>query len=309
MSVCTVIGRMDHSQLITTLSVLQPMNRKSSSSGSSLFASRSQSGEVKPANPATTSKSIITRAGGSNLAIEDEDDISADFDEDMDFTKEEGAYITTQSSKLSEVERKLAAMEKDNADLVSLRLESDLRGSKSDPIDKEVSFDAEGDYSEEDFESGSENKDEGESEVGDEDEAEESKSVASEDIEAMELSVGGAGSDSDTSFSGLNSDSLMKKGVEKGGSSSSSSARGSVSSASKNQTSGTSSYRPSVPKKKSSDEHDLSQSSADLEFSVSEFETSGSKGIDGDAGYDFTAAAIPPINAGRGPRSRPGGGW
>jgi hypothetical protein len=290
---------------------LQPLNRKSCSSGSSLFASRSQSGELKPVISTTASKSLITRAGGSNLAIEDEDDISADFDEDTDFSKEEGAYITSQSSKLSEVEKKLAAMEKDNADLVSLRLESDLRGSKNDPIDKnEVSFDAEGDYSEEDFESGSETKDQDESEQGDEDDAEESKSVASEDIEAMELSVGGAGSDSDTSFSGLNSDSLLKKGVEKGGSSSS--AKGSLSSAtvsaSKTPASSTSSYKPSVPKKKSSDEQDLSQSSADLEFSVSEFETSGSKGIDGDAGYDFTAAAIPPINAGRGPRSR-SGGW
>ena len=285
--------------------MFQPLNRKSSSSGSSLFASRSQSGELKPVNPTPANKSLITRAGGSNLAIEDEDDISADFDDDIDFSKEEGAYITSQSSKLSEVEKKLAAMEKDNADLVSLRLESDLRGSKNDPIDNEVSFEADGDYSEEDFESGSENKDLDESEGGDEDEAEESKSVASEDIEAMELSVGGAGSDSDTSFSGLNSDSLMKKGVEKGVSSSS--ARGGLSSASKNQVSSTSSYLPSMPKKKSSEEHDLSQSSADLEFSVSEFETSGSKGIDGDAGYDFTAAAIPPINAARGSRSRPGG--
>jgi hypothetical protein len=263
---------------------------------------------VKPINSTTASKSLITRAGGSNLAIEDEDDISADFDEDIDFSKEEGAYIASQSSKLSEVEKKLAAMEKDNADLVSLRLESDLRGSKNGPIDKnEVSFEAEGDYSEEDFESGSETKDQDESEGGDEDEAEESKSVASEDIEAMELSVGGAGSDSDTSFSGLNSDSLLKKAVEKGGSSSS--AKASLSSAivSKTPAGSTSSYKLSVPKKKSSDEHDLSQSSADLEFSVSEFEMSGSKGIDGDAGYDFTAAAIPPVNAGRGPRSRPGG--
>lgn len=294
---------------ITLLPVLlQPMQRKSSSSGSSLFASRSQSGDVLPAVSTTASKSMITRAGGSNLAIEDEEDISIDFDADEEYSKDKGAYISSQSSKLSEVEKKLAAMEKDNADLVSLRLESDLRGSKGDTIDNEASFEADGDYSEGDFESGSETKDQEESVGGDDDEAEESKSVASEDIEAMELSVGGAGSDSDTSFSGLNSDSLTKKGGEKGGSSSSASARGGLSGASKSLAGGATSYRPSVPKKKSSDEHDLSQSSADLEFSVSEFETSGSKGIDGDAGYDFTAAAIPPVNAGRGPRNR-SGGW
>ena len=103
-------------------------------------------------------------------------------------------------------------MEKDDVGLKSLRLQDD-KASKTAAKDTDLganNSEVEGDYSEGDFESDSENNS-----VVEANEV----SMASEDIEVMELSVGGAGSDSDSSFNAFNTDSskrLQEKDKEKG---------------------------------------------------------------------------------------------
>jgi hypothetical protein len=192
-------------------------------------------------------------------------------------------------------------MEKDDVGLKSLRLQDD-KASKAAAKDTDVgaNSEVEGDYSEGDFESDSENNS-----VIEANEV----SMASEDIEVMELSVGGAGSDSDSSFNAFNTDSskrLQEKDKGKG-----SSLRSNSSPPIKDTTSTT--REPINPKSngtqksKNQDENEVSQSSTELEISVTELELTGSKGIDGNSGYDFTAAAVPPSKSNWGPRDRTSG--
>lgn len=193
-------------------------------------------------------------------------------------------------------------MEKDDVGLKSLRLQDD-KASKTAAKDTDLganNSEVEGDYSEGDFESDSENNS-----VVEANEV----SMASEDIEVMELSVGGAGSDSDSSFNAFNTDSskrLQEKDKEKG------SNLWSHSSPLNNDTTSTT-KEPIKPKSngtqksKNQNENEVSQSSTELEISVSELELTGSKGIDGHSGYDFTAAAVPPSKSNWGPRDRTSG--
>jgi hypothetical protein len=90
-----------------------------------------------------------------------DEDNSEEFDADADFSKDEGTYVSSHSSKLSEVERKLAQMEKDDKDLVALRLKNEGKDMKKPSGDSIVSDGGEiEDYSEGDFESGSEEDEE-----------------------------------------------------------------------------------------------------------------------------------------------------
>jgi hypothetical protein len=242
-----------------------------------------------------------------SISIDEEDDGSVEFgpgdDGDLDFTGATDNVTASPNSKLTEVERKLAQMEKDDVGLKSLRLQDD-QASKAAAKDADVgaNSEVEGDYSEGDFESDSENNSAVEAnEV----------SMASEDIEVMELSVGGAGSDSDSSFNAFNTDSskrLQEKDKDQG---KGSSLWSNSSPPNKDTTSTT--REPIKPKSngtqksKNQDENDVSQSSTELEISVTELELTGSKGIDGNSSYDFTAAAVPPSKSNWGPRDRTSG--
>ena len=242
-----------------------------------------------------------------SISIDEEDDGSVEFgpddDGDLDFNGVTDTVTASPNSKLTEVERKLAQMEKDDVGLKSLRLQDD-NASKAAAKDTDVganNSEVEGDYSEGDFESDSENNSVVEvNEV----------SVASEDIEVMELSVGGAGSDSDSSFNAFNTDSskrVQEKDQDKGKGSS-------LWNSSPPHKDATSTTREAIKpksngtqKSKNQDENEVSQSSAELEISVTELELTGSKGIDGNSGYDFTAAAVPPSKSNWGPRDRTSG--
>ena len=245
-----------------------------------------------------------------SISVDDEDDKSVEFGPDDDFTGATDTYTASPNSKLTEVERKLALMEEDDEELKSLRLQEDkasstpAKGTNVSAINAET----EGDYSEGDFESDSENN----SVV--EIDANEITSVASDDIEAMELSVGGAGSDSDSSFNAFNTVSskrIQGKDQEKG------SGQWSSSSPSNKDAKSTPKDREPIiqksngtqnQKNKNQDENDVSMSSTELEISVTEFEMSGSNGIDGNSGYDFTAAAVPPSKSNWGSRDRSSAG-
>ena len=201
-------------------------------------------------------------------------------------------------------------MEEDDEELKSLRLQEDKASStpaKGTNVST-INAENEGDYSEGDFESDSENN----SVV--EIDANEITSVASDDVEAMELSVGGAGSDSDSSFNAFNTDSSKRiQGKDQGKGSS----QWSTSSPLNKDAKSTPKDRepiiqkPNVAlnqKSKNQDENDVSMSSTELEISVTEFEMSGSNGIDGNAGFDFTAPAVPPSKSNWGPRDRSSAG-
>ena len=273
--------------------------------------SRNQSGSLPPhgiAKGKETAAELVSADvsnNGSDGEEEEEDDGSVEFDADDDFALEdEGDRMKSESMKLSEVERKLAAMEKENEGFASLRIqEDDAFKAKAEEKEnaKEVAETSavsqdEGEYSEGDFESSSDNGDH--SKGGIDVSQSHSHSVASEDIEEMELSVGGAGSDSDVSFSGFNGDSKLKKNAEGKAVPGS----GFDPTAKSHGGAGSGTSVSTALKKSKPEDHD---SSADLEFSVTEFEMSGSKGIDeDDSDYDFTAAAVPPVKSGRGPRDR-----
>ena len=252
--------------------------------------SRSQSGALPSVVSISSSKKQL--AVDSIIGFDDNDDESAEFDADADYSKDEGTYMCSHSDKLSEVERKLAEMEKENNDFVELRLKDESKGKVGNKnMDISAMSNGDGDYSEEDFESGSEN----EIEVGDE-------SVASEDIDAMDLSVGGAGSDSDGSFSGLNGDISKKKSVAAPNKDAEN--WGSKAALSKNIIA-----QKSTMLKEDSDGSEFSNSgsdSADMEFSTNDIEMSSSRGIESDAGYDFTAKPIAVVTT-RGPRDRTSG--
>ena len=252
--------------------------------------SRSQSGALPSVVSISSGKKQVTV--DSIIGFDDNDDESAEFDADADYSKDEGTYMSSHSDKLSEVERKLAEMEKENNDFVELRLEDESKGKVGNKnMDISAMSNGDGDYSEEDFESGSEN----EIEVGDE-------SVASEDIDAMDLSVGGAGSDSDGSFSGLNGDISKKKSVAAPNKDAEN--WGSKAALSKNIIA-----QKSTMLKEDSDGSEFSNSgsdSADMEFSTNDIEMSSSRGIESDAGYDFTAKPIAVVTT-RGPRDRTSG--
>lgn len=252
--------------------------------------SRSQSGALPSVVSITSNKK--QRAVDSIIGFDDDEDESAEFDADADYSKDEGTYMSSHSDKLSEVERKLAEMERENNDFVELRLKDESKGKVVNKnMDISAVSNGDGDYSEEDFESGSDN----EIEIGDE-------SVASEDIDAMELSVGGAGSDSDGSFNGLNSEISKKKSTpvpnkDVGN-------WGSKAALTKNVIT-----QKSTILKEDSDGSEFSHSgsdSADMEFSTNDIEMSSSRGIESDAGYDFTAKPIAVVTT-RGPRDRTSG--
>lgn len=285
--------------IISLITVFQALKSNNSSGSGSLFKSRNTIGSTQ-----SIEKSSIP-VKQLSISIDEEDDVSVEFgpdeDGDLDFTGATDSFTASPNSKLTEVERKLAQMEKDDAGLKSLRLQEDKasRTAARDTNVNTMNTEAEGDYSEGDFESDSENN----SVV--EVDANEITSVASEDVEAMELSVGGAGSDSDSSFNAFNTDSskrIQGKGPGQWSSSSPSSrdAKSTPRDAAIQNFNG-------AQKSKKQDENDVSMSSAELEISVTEFETSGTKGIDGNSGYDYTAAAIPPSKSNWGPRDRSSG--
>jgi hypothetical protein len=294
--------------ILLLLTVSQTRRDNNSSGSGSLFKSRNLTGPGS-ANSQSGSQSIQSSPSPKkklSISIDEEDDGSVEFgpddDGDLDFTGATDTVTASPNSKLTEVERKLAQMEKDDVGLKSLRLQDD-KASKAAAKDTDVgaNSEVEGDYSEGDFESDSENNS-----VVEANEV----SMASEDIEVMELSVGGAGSDSDSSFNAFNTDSsklLQEKDKDKGKGSS-------LWSNSSPPNKDTSTNRePIEPKSngtqktKNQDENEVSQSSTELEISVTELELTGSKGIDGNSGYDFTAAAVPPSKSNWGLRDRTSG--
>jgi hypothetical protein len=225
--------------------------KKTGYTGGSLFTSRNKSDLPQ-------TKDI----SNSNFSY-DNDGNSEEFDADADYSKDEGTYLSSQSGQLSEVEKKIADMERENSDLVKLRLgEGEKKNAQND---NSISNGAE-DYSD------------GEFEQSEDVASEASESIASDDIEAMELSVGGAGSDSDGSFSGLNSESSNKVNKNDIGTKS---------------IWGKSSFGNN-DKKNNLEDSDASISvsdSADVSLSINE--TEGSKAFDAD-GYDLTTKANPP---------------
>lgn len=317
--------------------------------------SRSQSGALPSLTTTTAPQVKKFQATTSNSrSDDDDDDVSGEFEMDTNYSKDENTFMSSNSSKLSEVEKKLAEMERDNVDLMHLRIQDEKLG-KLEKLEKNndsgVSNGGDGDYSEGDFESGSEGDNDGEksenedeneddnekSEDDNDDKSEKSdeksdksddkgdksedeyldlgddESVASENIDNMELSVGGAGSDSDGSFSGLNSLSSNKKVTAK---KESGLWNNNPTIINKN-TANTISYKPVITRKRSADESDVSQSVSDsVEFSVNDVDMSSSRGVDTDSGYDFTANVVPVQSGtgtgssswtgGRGPRDRSG---
>jgi hypothetical protein len=197
----------------------------------------------------------------------DNDGNSEEFDADADYSKDEGTYLSSQSGQLSEVEKKIADMERENSDLVKLRLgDGDIKNPKNAQIDNSAMSNGAEDYSD------------GEFEQSEDVVSVASESIASDDIEAMELSVGEAGSDSDGSFSGLNSESSNKMNKNDIGTKS---------------IWGKSSFGNS-DKKNNLEDSDASMSISDsADVSLSMNETEGSKAFDAD-GYDLTTKAIPP---------------
>jgi hypothetical protein len=230
----------------------QEAEEEEKNTGGSLFTSRNKSNLPQ-------TKDI----SNSNFSY-DNDGNSEEFDADADYSKDEGTYLSSQSGQLSEVEKKIADMERENSDLVKLRLgDGDIKNPKNAQIDNSA------------LSNGAEEYSDGEFEQSEEVVSVASESIASDDIEAMELSVGGAGSDSDGSFSGLNSESSNKMN--------------------KNEKSiwGKSSFGNS-DKKKNLEDSDASMSISDsADVSLSMNETEGSKAFDAD-GYDLTTKAIPP---------------
>lgn len=257
--------------------------------------SRTQSGALP--SVASTISTKMQNAVDSTIGYDDDDDNeSAEFDADADYSKDEDTYMSSHSSKLSEVERKLAEMERADSGLKALRLEDESTGKKEN---KNMNISAmtnggDGDYSEEDFESGSEH----DNEVGDD-------SVASEDIEAMELSVGGAGSESDGSFSGLNHEFSNDKFATVPDKKNS----GPIIDKNKKNVL----VQKSKILKNESDDSDFSHSgtnsdSGEMEFSTNDIEMSSSRGIESDGGYDFTAKPIS-VQTGKGSKDRNSSGW
>lgn len=293
------------------LPLIQPretdnMSSDNKKNSGSLFMSRNQSGSLLPHGMPKSKETAaeLISADVSNDNSDGEEEGSVEFDADDDIALEdEGHRMRSESTKLSEVERKLAAMEKENEGFVSLRMQEDdsqkaQEEAKAKAETSSVSQD-EGEYSEGDFESSSDDDNDDHNKGGIDVSQSHSQSVASEDIEEMELSVGGAGSDSDESLSGLNGDSKLKKSVE--GKAVPGSGSGSEPTTKKGGA-GYGSPVSSALKKSKPGDH---ESSGELEFSVTEFEMSVGKGIDDDdSAYDFTAAAIPPVKSGRGPRDR-----
>ena len=298
------INRSKSSFIFSLITIYQARESNNSSGCGSLFKSRNLLG--KGSTQSIEKFSVPVKK--LSISIDDEDDVSVEFgpdeDGDLDFTVATDAVTASPNSKLTEVERKLAQLEKDDAGLKSLRLQEDKasRSAAKDTNASTINTEAEGDYSEGDFESDSENNSVLEVD------ANETTSVASEDIEAMELSVGGAGSDSDSSFNAFNTDSSKRiQGNDQGkGTSQWSTSSPSTRDAKSTTRDAIIQKFNGAQKSKNQDENDILMSSTELEISVTEFETSGSRGIgiDGNSGYDFTAAAIPPSKSSWGPRDR-----